>query len=163
MLEETKLVGLQAGRKKAGKSQLDCQNDFKGSSFCGDGKTGDLKWETWITKDTGTGFVKCKDCVCELYKSFHLREVWQHRNCISLTRADIKGYTLPKRNLPHNITQLFHFWYLNSALIFPCTAKSRPSFHIAMLFSCDVMSAHSSFPLHRHMKLERAQQRSQST
>jgi len=57
----------------------------------------------------GTGFVKRKDCVCELYKSFHLGEVQQHRNCMSLTGADIKGYALPKRNLPRNIAQLLHF------------------------------------------------------
>lgn len=97
-------------------------------------------------KDMGTGFVKCKDSLCELYKSFHLREVQQHRNCKSLTGADIKGYALPKRNLAHNITQLLHFWCLNPAFIFPCAAKLRPPFDTVALFSCDVISAHSFLP-----------------
>lgn len=113
-------------------------------------------------KATGTSFVKCKDCLSELYKSFHLREMQQHRNCMSLTGADIKGYALPKRNLPHNIAQLLHFCSLNPALIFPCAAQLRPPFNTAALFPCDAISALSFLPLHRRVKPGRAQQRSQS-
>lgn len=86
-------------------------------------------------KDSGTGFVKCKDCLCELYKPFHLREVLQHRNCVSFTGADIKGCALPERNLLHNIAQLLHFSCLSSVVIFPCAAKLRPQFDTAAVFS----------------------------
>lgn len=46
-------------------------------------------------------------------------------------------------------------------LIFPCAAKLRPPRDTAALFSCDAISTLSFLPLHRRVKLGRAQQRRQ--
>lgn len=77
MLEETKLVWFQTGRKKKESRQGDWQDYFKESPFCWDRKTDGLKCETWIMKDMRTSFFKYKDCLCEFYKSFHPRGVQQ--------------------------------------------------------------------------------------
>lgn len=60
-------------------------------------------------------FDKGKDCLCELYKSFHPREVQQHRDCMSLTGAQ-KDTHYPPKNLLHNIAQLLHFQSLKQDL-----------------------------------------------